>query len=71
VALVDAVAGLRAAQAHAAQAAAARQAAEQLHTALAQARQHNWLTDALRFEAANVSSSAHVVKPPTRAGPTR
>jgi hypothetical protein len=68
---VDAVTGLRAAQAHAAQAAAARQAAEQLHAALAQARQHNWLAGAVRFEAANVSSRATVVKPPTRAGPTR
>ena len=55
VTLVDAVAGLRAAQAHAAQAAAARQAAEQLHAALAQARQHNWLASAVRFEAADVS----------------
>ena len=38
VALIDAVAGLRQAQAHAAQAAAARAAAEQLHTALTAAR---------------------------------
>jgi hypothetical protein len=38
VALSDAVAGLRQAQAHAAQAAAARQAAEQLHAALTAAR---------------------------------
>ena len=38
VALIDAVAGLRQAQAHAAQAAAARTAAEQLHTALTAAR---------------------------------
>ena len=36
--LADAVAGLRQAQEHAAQAAAARQAAEQLHTAFTQAR---------------------------------
>ena len=70
LALVDAVAGLRAAQAHAAQAAAARQAAEQLHAALAQARQHNWLANAVRFESADVPSRAHVVKPPTRAGPS-
>jgi hypothetical protein len=71
LALVDAVAGLRAAQAHAAQAAAARQAAEQLHAALAQARQNNWLANAVSFEAADVPSRAHVVKPPTRAGPAR
>ncbi len=38
VALIDSVAGLRQAQAHAAQAAAARAAAEQLHTALTAAR---------------------------------
>ncbi|HUY46053.1 MAG TPA: hypothetical protein VMV92_10050 [Streptosporangiaceae bacterium] len=38
VALADAVAGLREAQAHAAQAAAAREAAEQLHAAFTQAR---------------------------------
>ena len=38
VALIDAVAGLRQAQAHAAQAAAARAAAEQLHAALTAAR---------------------------------
>jgi hypothetical protein len=38
VALIDAVAGLRQAQAHAAQAAAARTAAEQLHAALTAAR---------------------------------
>jgi hypothetical protein len=38
VALVDAVAGLREAQAHAAQAAAAREAAEHLHAAFTQAR---------------------------------
>jgi hypothetical protein len=38
IALVDAVAGLRQAQAHAAQAAAARKAAEQLHAAFIQAR---------------------------------
>ena len=38
VALVDAVAGLRQAQAHAAQAAAARQAAQELHAAFTQAR---------------------------------
>lgn len=38
VALIDAAAGLRQAQAHAAQAAAARTAAEQLHAALAAAR---------------------------------
>ena len=37
--LVDAVADLRAAQAHAAQAAAARQTAEQLHAAFMQARE--------------------------------
>jgi ElaB/YqjD/DUF883 family membrane-anchored ribosome-binding protein len=40
VALIDAVAGLRQAQAHAAQAAAARTAAEQLHAALTAARAH-------------------------------
>jgi hypothetical protein len=39
IALTEAVAGLREAQAHAAQAAAARRAAEQLHAAFTQARQ--------------------------------
>ena len=38
IALTEAVAGLREAQAHAAQAAAARKAAEQLHAAFTQAR---------------------------------
>jgi len=71
LALVDAVAGLRTAQAHAAQAAAARQTTEQLHAALPQARQHNWLASALRSESADVSSRARVVKPPTRVGPAR
>ena len=71
LALVDAVASLRAAQAHTAQAAAARQTAEQLHAALAKARQHTWLASAVRLESADVPSRAHVVKPPTRAGPAR
>jgi hypothetical protein len=42
-----------------------------LHAALAQARQHNWLATAMRLESAAAPSRAHVVKPPTRAGPAR
>jgi hypothetical protein len=73
VSLVDAVSGLRAVQARAAQAAAARQAAEQLHAALTRARQHVSVATAGRHEAAAVSSvsSTYVARPPTRAGPRR